>query len=82
MQARKLSISLSGQYVDFLNSYQEEHQCKSRSDVIQEALRLLQQKQLMAEYQEANQEIDDAYEITAADGLEKAAVKLHLSFML
>jgi antitoxin ParD1/3/4 len=71
MQAQKLSISLSQQYLLFVNDYQLQHHCKSRSDVIQEALRLLQQKQLMSDYQEANQEIDQAFEVTAGDGIDK-----------
>lgn len=71
MQAQKLSISLSQQHLVFVNNYQLQHHCKSRSDVIQEALRLLQQKQLMSDYREANQEIDDAFDVTASDGIEK-----------
>ena len=70
MQAQKVSISLSSQYLGFVNDYQLQHHCKSRSDVIQEALRLLQQKQLMSDYREANQEIDEIFDVTASDGVE------------
>ena len=69
MQAQKLSISLPQQQCEFLERYREEHHYKSRSDVIKKALYLLQQLQLEAEYLAANEEIDDAFDITIADGL-------------
>ena len=71
MQAQKLSISLPKEQYDFIEGYQAEHHYKSRSEVIREALYLLQQVQLESCYQEANQEIDDAFEITTLDGIEK-----------
>lgn len=71
MQAQKLSISLPKEQCDFIEHYQIEHHYKSRSEVIRDALRLLQQIQLESSYLEANQEIDDAFEITTLDGIEK-----------
>lgn len=71
MHAQKLSISLPKQQCDFIESYQLEHHFKSRSEVIKEALYLLQQKQLEAHYKEASQEIDQAYENTTLDGIEE-----------
>ena len=71
MHAQKLSISLPQQQCDFIESYQLEHHFKSRSEVIKEALYLLQQKQLEAFYKEANQEIDYIYENTTPDGIEE-----------
>lgn len=70
MHAQKLSISLSRQQCEFIESYQIDHHLKSRSEVIKEALYLLQQNQLETFYKEANQEIDLAYENTSLDGLE------------
>lgn len=66
MPAQKFSISLAQQQCDFIESYQIEHHCKSRSGVIKEALYLLQQKQLESYYLEANEEIDNACDITAS----------------
>jgi antitoxin ParD1/3/4 len=71
MHAQKLSISLPQQQCEFIENYLVDHHLKSRSEVIKEALYLLQQKQLEAYYSEANQEIDLAYENTSLDGLEE-----------
>lgn len=71
MLAQKLSISLPQQQYAFIESYLVEHHLKSRSEVIKEALYLLQQKQLEAYYREANQEIDVAYENASLDGLDE-----------
>lgn len=69
MNAQKFSISLPPQLFEFINNYQASHH-QTRSEVIREALNLLQQAELQACYRQANQEIDDAFEITTADGLE------------
>lgn len=71
MHSQKLSISLPQQQFDFIEHYQAEHHFKTRSEVIKEALYLLQQKELEACYKEANQEIDQAFENTVEDGLEE-----------
>lgn len=57
---------MSRQQYDFLENYQMEHHYKTRSAVIKEALDLLQ-----GCYREANEEIDEAFEATAADGIEE-----------
>lgn len=71
MYVQKLSISLPQQQCEFIESYLITHHLKSRSEVIKEALYLLQQKQLEVYYEEANQEVDVAYEGTSLDGLEE-----------
>ncbi|MFT4060426.1 MAG: hypothetical protein QM652_12865 [Legionella sp.] len=71
MLVQKLSISLPQQQCEFIESYLVDHHLKSRSEVIKEALYLLQQKQLEVYYREANQEIDLAFENTSLDGLEE-----------
>ena len=70
MHAQKLSISLPEQQCEFIESYLIENHLKSRSEVIKEAVYLLQQKQLEIHYLEANQEIDAAFEHTSLDGRE------------
>lgn len=70
MSAQKISISLPQQQCDFIETYLLDHHLKSRSEVIKEALYLLQQKQLETYYSEANQEIDSSYDNTTFDGLE------------
>ena len=72
MHALKLSISLPKQQCDFIESYQSEHHCKTQSEVIEQALTLLQQAQLEAHYRAANKEIEaDFYDgsINLAFGL-------------
>ena len=71
MQAQKLSISLSQQQCEFIEHYLIDHKIKNRSEVIKEALYLLQQRELEAYYREANQEIDLNFENTTFDGIEK-----------
>lgn len=67
---QKISISLSKPMHDFVWSYQKMHHCKSRSEVINQALYLLQQAQLELCYQAANKEIDHKFEVTTFDGLD------------
>ena len=71
MRAQKLSISLPEQQCEFIQHYQNEHHYKSRSDVIKEALYLLQQVTLEAHYREANGEMNAAFEATSSDGLDQ-----------
>lgn len=69
MQAHKLSISLPPFLVKFIEDYKVAKGCKSRSQVIEEALALLQERELEEAYREASIEIDEVWEVTAADGL-------------
>lgn len=71
MHTHKLSISLPSQQYEFIEAYQAMHHFKTRSEVIKEALYLLQQKHLEVCYKEASKEVDDAFEITNTDGLEE-----------
>lgn len=64
MNTHKLSISLPQQQFEFVEHYQAEHHYKTRSEVIKEALYLLQQTQSEACYRNANQEIDNDFETT------------------
>jgi antitoxin ParD1/3/4 len=70
MNTQKLSISLPQQQYEFLQHYQAEHHYKTRSEVIREALYLLQQTQLEISYREASQEVDGSFDITNSDGLD------------
>lgn len=71
MYAHKLSISLPQALYDFVENYRVQHHCKNRSEVINKALQMFRQMQLEACYREANQEVDEAFEITNLDGLDK-----------
>lgn len=67
---QKISVSLPKNIYAFVEQYQNSHQCKTRSEVISQALLLLQHSQLEACYREANQEIDHEFENNVvSDGL-------------
>lgn len=69
MQAEKVSISLPAALLEFVETYKTDHQCRSRSQVIERALELLRLQELEAAYREAAQEIDTEWEGAIADGL-------------
>ena len=70
MYAHKISISLPPKEYEFMENYQAIHHFKTRSEVIREALYLLQQKHLERCYSEVSKEVDNDFEITNEDGLE------------
>jgi antitoxin ParD1/3/4 len=70
MYANKLSVSLPNPLIHFVDEYQASHACKSRSEVIQEALKLLRQKELEHAYHAASAEVDSLFEATTLDGLD------------
>ena len=69
MPSQKLSISLPPSLVSFIEHYKVAKGCKSRSQVVEEALALLQEQELENAYREASLEIDSDWELTTADGL-------------
>ncbi len=69
MQVAKLSISLPQPLLSFIETYRDNHACKSRSQVIEQALELLREKELEEAYALAAQETDSDWDITVADGL-------------
>lgn len=71
MLTQKLSISLPQEQYKFIESYQAEHHYKTRSEVIRDALRLLQQAQLEVCYHQANQEIENDFEAATLDGIDE-----------
>lgn len=73
MNVEKLSISLPVSLVNFVKEYQSHHHYKTKSEVFQEAIRLLRQKALDEEYLAASKEVDSAFDVTDKDGLEDEA---------
>ena len=70
MHTEKISISLPTNLTHFLGDYQKSHSCKSKSEVVAVAIKLLRQKELEKFYHQANSEIDSDFEITNQDGLD------------
>jgi metal-responsive CopG/Arc/MetJ family transcriptional regulator len=69
MHSQKISISLPSELVQFIEHYKETTGSQSRSQVIAEALSLLQTQELEKAYQEASAEVDELWETTSGDGL-------------
>lgn len=57
--------------MSLLENYQEQHHYQNKSDVIKEALHLLELENLKKSYMAANSELDDEFESTTADGIEQ-----------
>ena len=70
MYTEKMSISVPHIMVNFIEQYKSEHMCKSKSEVIVEALKVLQQSTLEKAYKEASSEIDYLFENSNLDGIE------------
>jgi antitoxin ParD1/3/4 len=76
MQSQKLSISLTEDLVKFIDRYRSDCGLKARSEVIDQALRLLKQQSLEAAYAEAYGEMvqeDTLWDVTIGDGLSDEA---------
>ncbi|WP_414624764.1 ribbon-helix-helix domain-containing protein [Calothrix sp. CCY 0018] len=69
MNVEKLSVSLPVYLVQFIENYKLDKKCKSRSQVIEEALELLRNQELEEAYRQASAENDNAWDVTLADGL-------------
>lgn len=67
--AHKVSVSISDRLLRFVEQYRVDKGCKSRSQVIEEALKLLEMTELEAAYRAAAQEEDPEWETVIADGL-------------
>jgi metal-responsive CopG/Arc/MetJ family transcriptional regulator len=73
MYAEKLSISLPPTLLDFVETYRVARGIRSRSQVIEEAIRVLRERELELAYREASAEVDPSWEGTVADGLDDEA---------
>lgn len=68
----KVSVSLPQDLLRFVERYQKRAKKRSRSEVFEDALKLLRAKSLEAEYADAAAEFDAAeWEGTAGDGLDR-----------
>jgi antitoxin ParD1/3/4 len=69
MSVAKLSVSLPDSLAGFVEDYRKKRGLKSRSEVFEEAVKLLQSRELEEAYRAARTEYDPAWEAVAADGL-------------
>jgi antitoxin ParD1/3/4 len=68
VNAEKVSISMPGELARFVEEYRKKHSL-NRSQVFEEAVKLLRDRELEAFYREANAEVDEDWDVTVADGL-------------
>ena len=69
MGAAKLSISLPDSLTGFVESYRKKRGL-NRSQVFEEAVRLLRSRELEVAYREATSETDQVWDNAIADGLD------------
>jgi antitoxin ParD1/3/4 len=69
MPATKISVSLPENLSQFIDRYKVAQGCKSTSQVISQALELLQEQELEAAYREATSEDEAIWDVTVGDGL-------------
>lgn len=72
MKSKKLSISLPKALISFVEDYQINHAYREHPEVFQDALKLLQEKELRKCYRKASKEIDLISDNTIIDGLDNA----------
>jgi antitoxin ParD1/3/4 len=68
MSVAKLSVTLPDELAGFVENYRKKRGLK-RSQVFEEAVRLLRSRDLETAYREASAEYDQDWETTVADGL-------------
>jgi antitoxin ParD1/3/4 len=78
MYAEKVSVSLPQSLMQFVEEYKISHQRKSRSQVVEEALTLLRERELEAAYRDAEaaklaNAIAKDFAPTTSDGLDHEA---------
>jgi antitoxin ParD1/3/4 len=69
MSVAKLSVSLPDSLAGFVEDYRKKRGLKSRSQVFEEALKLLRSQELEAAYREADSKHDKAWDNALSDGL-------------
>ncbi len=69
MSVAKLSVSLPDSLAGFVEGYRKKRGLKSRSQVFEEALKLLRSQELEAAYREADSKHDKAWDNALSDGL-------------
>ncbi len=65
----RISVSLPTPLVRFLEHYQAINAVKTRSEVLERAVLLLRQENLIEEYRQSASENDPAWNVTVGDGL-------------
>jgi antitoxin ParD1/3/4 len=75
MNAAKLSVSLDPRKLEFISKYQQTHGVRTKSEVVERAIKLLEHQELKTQYAQAYSEWaasgeETVWDVTSADGLE------------
>jgi antitoxin ParD1/3/4 len=60
MPAEKLSISILSELMRFIEQYQKEKQLRTKSQVVEEAIQVLRDRELELAYRQAYEQADEA----------------------
>lgn len=69
MSQQKLSISVPETLIHFVERYKSEHDIKTKSEVVERALKLLRDQELERAYAAAASDTDPTWDAALADGL-------------
>ena len=75
MNVAKLSVSLDPRKLEFISKYQQTHGVRTKSEVVERAIKLLEHQELKTQYAQAYSEWaqsgeETVWDATSADGLE------------
>ena len=75
MNVAKLSVSLDPRKLEFISKYQQTHGVRTKSEVVERAIKLLEHEELKTQYAQAYSEWaqsgeETVWDVTSADGLE------------
>ena len=69
MPKEKLSVTVPESLAEFVETYRTQHEVRTKSEVVERALRLLRERELEAHYAATAAAADPAWDATMADGL-------------
>jgi metal-responsive CopG/Arc/MetJ family transcriptional regulator len=69
LSVAKFSVSLPDSLAGFVENYRKKWGLRSRSQVFEEAIKLLWSRELETAYREAAAGYDESWEVTSSDGL-------------
>ncbi|MDZ7802339.1 MAG: antitoxin [Trueperaceae bacterium] len=73
MSQEKISVSVPSSLARFLEEYRDAHELRTKSSVVERALKVLRERELEQAYADASRDVDSAWEPTTADGLSEDA---------
>ena len=80
MNVAKLSVSLDPRKLEFISKYQQTHGVRTKSEVVERAIKLLEHEELKTQYAQAYSEWaasgeETVWDVSSADGLETSGLE-------